>query len=210
MSKEVATRTMNALFNILKTTVTGGILVLLPLLLLFLLLREILDFVVALATPIAELFPLGPLDEINAPEVVSIVLILGASFLFGLATHTDVGRRLGTWLERNTVGKLQPYQALRRITRQLLGVSDSKAFVPAILYSGDDQYEFVYIVESLNDGWVTILLPWAPTPFAGSIKIVRWEVVEPLDAPFGDLTRILSNWGVGSQELHSKRNPVRQ
>ena len=51
---------MKNLLEFLKTTAMGGLFVLLPVLLLYLLLSEALDLIVALATPIADLFPGGP------------------------------------------------------------------------------------------------------------------------------------------------------
>jgi hypothetical protein len=55
---------MRKLSVFLKTTALGGLFVLLPVLLLFLLLKEILELAIALATPIADLFPKGIFDQI--------------------------------------------------------------------------------------------------------------------------------------------------
>lgn len=208
MLRGVNTKTMGALIKILKTTVAGGLVVLLPLLLLVLVIKEIFELIADLVTPIANLLPRYLLDKIDAPTVVAIVLTLGISFVLGLITYTKTGRWLGNWVERYTVGRLALYQVLRNISRRLIGAGGVEAFAPAILHSSDGQYEFVYLVEDLGDGWVTVMLPWAPTPLAGSIKIVRRDIIEMLDAPFGDLMRVLSNWGVGARELQSKRYPT--
>jgi len=77
----------------LKTSLVGGLFVLLPLVLFYLLLSELLQVVVALATPIADLFPKGTFDQVKMPVVIGIILIVGASFLFGLALRS--GRRTG-------------------------------------------------------------------------------------------------------------------
>ena len=72
---------MKQLTEFFKTVILGGLFVLLPLLLLYLLLDEMLELVVALATPIADLFPADTFEELSAPVVVAVVLILLASFL---------------------------------------------------------------------------------------------------------------------------------
>jgi len=59
----------------------GGLFVLLPILLFYLMLSEALDMVVALATPIADLFPVGAFDKVEFPVIVGLILILGISFL---------------------------------------------------------------------------------------------------------------------------------
>jgi hypothetical protein len=47
-------------------------------------------------------------------------------------------------------------------------------------------------------------VPWSPTAFAGSIKIVDEDQVELMDANLGDVSRALSYWGVGVRELLGK------
>ena len=70
---------MKQLLEFLKTTALGGLFVLLPVLLLYLLLAEALGLIVILAEPIADLFPKGTFDEIKHPEVVGLILIMGLS-----------------------------------------------------------------------------------------------------------------------------------
>ena len=60
------------------------------------------------------------------------------------------------------------------------------------------------MVEDSSDGNVTVLVPWAPTPFAGSVKIVNRERIEMLDVNLGEFTKVLSHWGVGVCDLTGK------
>ena len=57
----------------------------LPLAVCYLLASEMLGVVVALATPLADFFPEAWFQRIDAPVVVALLLLLVASFLFGLA-----------------------------------------------------------------------------------------------------------------------------
>ena len=75
---------MKRLTEFLKTTALGGLFVLLPVLLLYLVLTEALEMVVALATPIADLFPKGTFDQVTSPVIIALILIVGVSFLIGL------------------------------------------------------------------------------------------------------------------------------
>jgi uncharacterized membrane protein len=89
---------MKQLLEFLKTTAMGGLFVLLPILLLYLLLAEALDLIVALATPIADLFPKATFEKVEFPVFLGMILILGVSFLIGLGLRSDIGRRLGHWV----------------------------------------------------------------------------------------------------------------
>ncbi|MGD2011309.1 MAG: hypothetical protein PVI76_09445, partial [Desulfobacterales bacterium] len=71
---------MKQLLEFLKTSLTGGLFILLPLVLFYLLFSELLEVVVALATPIADLFPKGTFDQVKMPVIIGIILIIGASF----------------------------------------------------------------------------------------------------------------------------------
>jgi len=188
----------------LKTSLIGGLFVLLPLILVYLLLAEILQLVVAMATPIADLFPKGTFDRVNAPVLMALILIVGASFLFGLALRSMTLRRFGVWIERAVLGRLPLYNVVKSLSRGLIGAKEDTAFRPAVLGSPDGEREIVYVIEDHGDGQVTVLVPWAPASFAGSVKIMSSDRIEMLDASLGDTSRVLSHWGMGARELLGK------
>jgi uncharacterized membrane protein len=159
--------------------------VLLPVLLLFLLLAEALDLVVALATPITGLFPKGTFDESKFPVIIALVLIVGASFIIGLGLRSEKGMRLGRWIERNILGRVPAYHAIESLTTGFAEAGKDGAFRAAVLVSADGERELAYVIEDNGEDHLTVLLPWAPTAFAGSVKIVDRKHVELLDANLG-------------------------
>ena len=195
---------MKQLLEFLKTTAMGGLFVLLPVLLLYLLLSEALDLIVALATPIADLFPGGTFDKIEFPVIVGLILILGVSFLIGLGLRSETGRGLGRWIERTVLGRLPAYKALKSLTTGFAEAGKDGAFRAAVLTSSDGDREIVYVIEDHGDGELTVLVPWAPASFAGSIKIVARDRVEMLDSNLGDVSRAIGHLGVGVHDLLGK------
>jgi uncharacterized membrane protein len=195
---------MKRIVEFLKTSLIGGLFVLLPLVLFYLVMAEMLQLVVALATPIADLFPKGSFDQLNVPVLMALILIVGASFLFGLALRLMILRRVGLWIERTVLGRLPMYHAVKSLSRGLLGAKEDNAFRPAVLNSPDGGREIVYVIEDHNDGELTVLVPWAPASFAGSVKIMDSDRIEMLDAPLGDVSKDLSQWGVGVRDLLDK------
>ena len=57
------------------------------------------------------------------------------------------------------------------------------------------------IVEELEDGSYTVLVPSAPTPMAGSIYILPRDRVHPVDIPFTKAMGVFSKWGTGAGEF---------
>ncbi len=197
---------MKKFTEFLKTTLIGGLFVLLPLIMFYLLLAEMLELVVKLATPIADLFPKGTFDQVNAPVLIGLILIVGASFLFGLTLRSMTLRRLGLWIERAVLGRLPLYNAVKSLSRGLVGAQEDAAFRPAVLGSPDGVREIVYVIEDHGDGQVTVLVPWSPTSFAGSVKIMSSDRIEMLEASLADTSRVLSQWGMGARELLGKND----
>ncbi|MFA9419952.1 MAG: hypothetical protein ACERLB_07355, partial [Gammaproteobacteria bacterium] len=77
-------------------------------------------------------------------------------------------------------------------------------FRPAVMHSENGEREIVYLIEEDDKGQASILVPWAPASFAGSLKIMSRDRIELLDSNLGDTSRVLSHWGVGTFELLEK------
>jgi uncharacterized membrane protein len=195
---------MKRLIDFLLTTALGGLFVLLPVLLLYLLVAEALPLVIALATPIADLFPKGMFDEVKAPVVIALILIVGASFLVGLALRSRALRRIGGWINQNALGRLPVYNALKALTKGFAGTEEAEAFRPALIISEGGEQEVVYVIEDHGDGLLTVLVPWSPAAFAGSVKIVDRDRIKMLNASLDQASRTLTHWGVGVQDLLGK------
>jgi uncharacterized membrane protein len=178
-----------------------GLLVLLPFLLFILLLMEIVNLLVGLATPIADFFPAGTFDDPEHPVALAVILLFGASLLIGLALKSDTASRLDNWIQEKTLEKLPLYRFVKSMVAGLLGAEKSASFKPGLFDAGNGTKEIVYVIEDLGDGTLTALFPYAPTGFAGPIKIVPQASVESVDASLGDVSLVLNHMGLGVGRL---------
>jgi uncharacterized membrane protein len=126
--------------------------------------------------------------------------------VFGLALRSASLRRSGLWVERTLLGRLPLYNAVKSLARGLVGAQEDTAFRSAVLHSSGGEREIVYVIEEHGDGQMTVLVPWAPASFAGSVKIVGSDRIEMLDASVGDASRVLGHWGVGARDLLGKKD----
>jgi uncharacterized membrane protein len=192
---------MKAIMEFMKTCVVGGLLGLLPLLIFYMLFSELVDAVVALATPIADLFPEDTFDKLSDPLFVAVPLLLVASFMFGLALRSQTLTRAGTWVERTTLMRLPLYNAVKRLGQGLTGAESDSAFKSGLLNNDDGTTELVYVIEEHGDGKLTILVPLAPAGFTGSVKIIDADRLTRLDASIGDASKVIAHWGVGMSDI---------
>lgn len=193
---------MKKLFEALGSSAMKGLFVLLPILLLYLLLAEIFQLLVALATPIADaLFPEDFSLKIGEEIPVAILLLFSMSLFIGLLSRARAGKLIGLWIEKNTIERLPMYRAVKRLILGFTEADQSVAFVPGLLNSGEGEQDLVYVIEDHGNGKLTIMLPWAPAAFAGSIKVVDVSRVEIVDSNIGEYSKILSHWGVGLPQV---------
>lgn len=197
---------MKNILDFIKTTIIGGLFVLLPVILLYLALSEAGEMLVVMASPIADLLFPDRFEDIKSPILIAIPLLIGISFILGLIMLSDSGRRFGNWIERIIFGRVPGYNAIKSLTKGFTDSQHESSFKPALLKSAEGEKEFVYIVEELDDNNLTVMVPWSPTPFAGSIKIMPKDRVEPLAVSMGKLTEAISQWGIGTKNILTNKS----
>jgi uncharacterized membrane protein len=64
----------------------------------------------------------------------------------------------------------------------------------------------VDLIEDHGNGLATVMIPSAPNPMGGAIKIVPRERIQILNVKMSAVARVLSQLGVGAQALLPKRS----
>ena len=193
--------------NFLKKRVLAGLYVLLPLMLLWIGLREIGGLLAEMATPIADMFPSRYFDDLKWPGVVAILLIVGASFVIGLVAKLSFVANLAQKFETAILFRVPMYKMLKIISSSL--VSAEKSTVrPAIVKGDGGGGDPCYVMEDHGTGLATVLLPWSPASFAGSIKVVPTSQLEYLDCTVDEYSRSISFMGVGVADCLAKGAPT--
>lgn len=188
----------------LKNTLLTGLFVLLPLMLLWIGLKEIGGLLTEMATPIADLFPAGTFDRLTTPGPVALVLIIGASMVTGLAARAPSIRSAGGHIEALILYKVPMYRMLKVISSSLLD-TETGDIKPALVGDGSGGGDPCYVIEKFIDGRATVLLPWSPASFAGSIKVVRESDLEYLSCSLDEFSRSISQVGVGLSDCVTRQ-----
>jgi uncharacterized membrane protein len=199
---------MQSLYRFLKTTLVGGLVVLVPVAVCAYIIAAVVKAVLRGLAPIAELLPAQDPGGIGLIGLMAIAIVVAVCFLFGLLVRTAGGRALGGWVEERLFNLLPGYELIKRVTQQFAGTGEETLGTPVAVRLGDSQ-QIGFLVEELTPGQVTVFIPAAPALTFGAVHIVPAERVEKLSAKLTQVVDCISKIGCGSSRLLSApRRPI--
>lgn len=188
---------MNSLKQFLKVTLVGGLMFLVPVVLLLVVLRNAMQFAGKVARPLAAALPPGPMGGPAVAALLAILILLVIAFGAGLLARMPSGRRITRWFEESILGGLPQYRMVKSVAEGLAQIEAGDGMQP-VLMRGDEGWQLGYWIEDLPGGWVAVFLPAAPTPMSGNVLYVTADRVRPLDIPMTEAMRLVKRVGIGS------------
>jgi uncharacterized membrane protein len=177
-----------------------GFFILLPFLIAYLMIGQLVDMLLALTQPLIDVMP-GILFETEGwRRVVAFGVLIVICILVAQVAHTRLARRFGSWFEDAVMSRFPPYAVLKSLSARLSGQEDEK-LQPALMTVGPDTRMLVAVVEELKDGNVTVFVPMAPTPGLGFLQIVSSSKLDRLDCSMSDALGWPLNWGAGTEAV---------
>jgi len=194
---------MRTLLEFVKTTVLGGLLVILPIVLTAILMGKALSLAILALNPVANHLP----ANVHFTRLVALLLVLLACFLTGLAMRTRLGRLAKDSIERSVLERLPGYSVLRAVGRSFLDSTPDAGFVVAMVEMEDGLVP-AFVIEEHADGRCTVFVPAVPTPTVGNLYVMPGERVHRTSVPFARALRCITQWGTGSGELLRGMRPA--
>ena len=190
---------MSGLKEFLKTTIIGGALFLVPVVLLIFVLSQAMAMVEKIAGPIADAWPGEEILGVGVVTIVSALVLLVISFLAGLFARTGVGRRIKDWLETSLFGKIPQYQMLKTMAENLTQVRSSEHLSTALV-ERDGAWQLGYVMDTIGPQVTAVFLPVSPTTMTGTVVYVPTTRVRHLDLPVSDAIMLVQRLGMGSAD----------
>ena len=174
------------------TTILGGLIVILPIVLAVLGLVKAVGIAREVLAPVVGWLP----ETMHFRTIVAAVAVLGACFLAGALFRTALGRGLQRAADRGLLERIPGYALFRTLTRRIGGQEGSEMPVAAVTM---DDHELIGIVmDRFPDGRCAVFVPSSPTPAVGSLIVVPGSRVRVLDVAMKQALGCLSQWGTGS------------
>ncbi len=192
--------------NFIRTTIIGGVIVILPTIILIFAFRWLFGMVSKGIEPLTDLvihhidLP-DTYDQAIATAIVIAVIIL-ACFLVGLFVRTRLGQIIFHGFENSVLSRAPGYKVVKETVNQFVGRKESPfACVALVELFESDTKATAFITDRHDDGTVTVFIPTGPNPTSGFIYHLNEKYVHPVDVSVEDAMRSVISCGAGSEKL---------
>jgi len=184
----------------LKTTLIGGLIFLIPFVIIVAIVGKALKIMMVIAEPFAKLVPFEAVAGIAIVNFVVVIVVILICFIAGLIARSTPGRRSFQLLDQKLMGMIPGYAFAKGITGSI-GEGDENEVMHAVLVKLDDQSMIGFEVERTDNGLVAVYIPGSPSIWAGTVVYMTPDRVEKLDVEFTTVSKTLRTLGRGSNEV---------
>lgn len=182
------------------TTAVGGMLFLVPLVVVVFIIGKAFQIMSVLAEPLVKLIPVESIAGVGLVNILTMLIMLVVCLVVGLIAKS----RRAQFVYRKSdsvLAELVPsYTWIKTVAKNLAGEAETDAFKP-VLIRFDDQWQMAFEMERGPDNLVVVFIPGAPDVRSGSVAYVTADRVEPLAASFMVINKTLKHMGKGAAAL---------
>lgn len=198
--------------NFAQTTLIGGLAAILPLGLLIIFFRWIINLIEKYLEPLVNLFNTDTEIARIIAYVIAVVSIIAIFFFIGLGIQTRIGDYLRNAIERNYLMKIPGYKTARDIVQQFFGGNRSffsEVVLVDIFGSGTLMTGFV-TDDQIKGDFVTVFVPTGPNPTSGNIYHLPKDKIIKSDITVDAGIKSIISCGSGSSEVFEKSDVLNQ
>ncbi len=185
-----------------KTSLLGGIVVILPVAILVFIFKWIFNLITNIIQPLTTLVVTrSQIQEILA-DIMVIVVIITTCFIVGVFVRTRLGGFIYRTLESRILKIMPGYSLIKETVLQFIG-SKKTPFSSVALAQifGNETLVSAFITDTHADGSYSVFVPTGPNPTSGNIFHLKGEYVHPINVPVEDAMRSIISCGAGSKAL---------
>lgn len=184
-----------------RATLAGGVLFLLPLILIIFLLSKAVKVAERLSQPVVNAIGYKSIGGVALGTIIAIAGLLLLSFLAGLLARTRIGQATYSTLENSILGVLPQW----RIARGLVASLDSEraSEIEVVLVPTDAGWCLGFVLEKPPGKWWTVFIPGAPQWTSGQLSYAHSDQVHPTDMSATQAILLLRRCGAGSASIQS-------
>ena len=189
--------------NFIKTTTIGGIVFMVPIIIIIVILGKAFELMLKVAQPIDKLIPIESIGGIAFANLLALLAILVVCFVAGVAARSPLAKRFYQAIDNGLLA-IPGYSFVKAYTDSMkLGQAEAKSMQP-VLVQFDDNSQLGFEIERLDNGQVVIYLPGAPDPWSGSVVYFHADRVKKLELSASEAINNVRRLGRGSQAFQKE------
>ncbi|MEA1886411.1 MAG: DUF502 domain-containing protein [Bacteroidota bacterium] len=198
---------LRRLRNFFRTTALGGLVAILPLVLIIIFFRWIVNLIQRYLEPLVNLINTESELMIIALYILAVIAIIFLFFLLGLFIKTRIGNFFRTILEEQYLSKIPGYKLARETVMQFFGKQKSffkEVVLVDIFNSGSLMTGFITDDHEDSD-FLTVFVPTGPNPTSGNIYHVLKEKTIRTKTTVDIGMKSIISCGAGSSNIFKDR-----
>lgn len=188
---------MKSFLQFVRTTLSGGILFLLPLVLLMGILNKAHEMFLKISKPLIGKLP-NLIGNFDLHNLIAILILVSVCFISGLLFKLQLTKRWVRRLEENVLSYLPGYALLKSIVAGAVGEEIEHGLSTVLVYNPDEQAWGIGFLVEEGDGLCTVFIPEAPRHDSGDVKIVPAANVKKVQVSSYKAAKSLKSYGKGA------------
>jgi uncharacterized membrane protein len=193
---------MRATYQFLKATMIGGLVVLLPVIVILALVAWACELALSFVMPLFAWLPDKSVGGVSLTVLAAIGFLVVGCFFAGLLAETTIIQRLTSISERLAMS-VPGYALMKNVGANLVGI-ESKNLAKTVLVRFESSYQLGILMETLPDGRHVVFVPGVPRALVGTLHIVTADRVQVLAMTVTNAIDILGRLGIGLGETLPK------
>lgn len=188
---------MKSMLQFVRTTLSGGILFLLPLVLLVGILNKAHEIFLKISKPLVGKLP-NIIGNFDLHNLIAILILVSVCFISGLLFKLKLTKRWVRRLEENVLSYLPGYNLLKSIVAGAVGEEIEHGLSTVLVYNPDEEAWGIGFLVEEGDGLCTVFIPEAPRHDSGDVKIVPAANVKKVQVSSYKAAKSLKSYGKGA------------
>lgn len=194
---------MKNLITFIKTTVIGGLIVIVPLAIIVFVVGDTVNTLITATKPLTQDLPFGIYANAMIAVLIVASAIIGTCFIAGFLLNTFFGATVKNWLERNLLERIPMYSTLRGLTKSLAGIDGADYPVVEVNLYGSDSRVLGVLVDRLPDERLVVYVPSSPVVTVGQLHILPRTHIKETELSMVETIGCLSQMGLEANKLYS-------
>ena len=182
-----------------KTTLIGGMLFLVPLVIIILVVGKAIGVMMLVAEPMAKFLPVDTVGGVALANILALLCVLLLCYLAGLIARISLAGKAIKTIEDKALMKIPGYTMIKGITSSF-DATQTQHMKPVLLTMATVQRVGLEI-EKLQDGRSVIFIPTPPNRFAGITQIMPADQIEYLDVSVMEIMDYTEQYNRGTDAL---------